>query len=587
MTSPILPTDDQVQLLQAQARRDPRQLSGEQKNALIRARIAEAREGPGSRDSDRAAFAAGGEPARLQEASVLNNYDPDEHLGPAGGGTRYMRSITGDKLRLVERKELPPHVRTKVQKVAAQLWDGNPLARRFIVRLVNYLLGDGITVQAKHDNEATKSAIQEVIDRFWKDRRNRIARRLPRWLAALETYGELALVTTVNPATGLVRLAYVSPSRILDVKSEPGDIEHLTQLHLQRWESGSENDPDVREIVRPDESDPEAGSKHYGRLAGQAFYWGVNHLPDMVRGRPSQLVVADFLDADDQLIWNLLERTAFGNAFVWDVTLMGADDDEIKRWRRENGAPPKPGSVVVHNDKVTYEAKSADLKSMDSVTQHDLLAGVIALAHGMPAMWFTAQNDPNRANGENLTGPTLKDMTAKQRQVREMVSDLVAFQLDQAVLVGVLAANDIPDPYDHFTVEMPDLSAADTAAASSALGAIVAAVVMANKEGLITKELAVRATTMILNQLGLEADAAEVLEQATKEKEEADRKAAEASDPYGGQKGQGGQVLPPPGRGQAPDQPGMRRLPAGSPPLRLAATAGRRPDGSERKLGGR
>lgn len=579
-----------LNVLRMQAAKDPGQLNADQKNALIRASIADRHAASGRRDSDAAAYAAGGTPARLQEASVVNSYDPDAHLGPFSGGTSYMRQILGDKIKLVERKELPPHVREKVQKVAGQLWDGSPLARRFIVRLVNYLLGDGISVQAKHDDEGTKKKIQAVIDGFWKDSRNKMNRRLPGWLMALEAYGELALTATVNPATGLVRLAYIGVSRILDVKSEDGDIEHLTELHLRKGAAGSDADPDVRQIVRPDESDPQAGKRVYGRLNGAAFYWGINNLPDMVRGRPSQLVVADFLDADDQLVWNLLERTAFGNAFIWDITMTGADDDKITAWRRENGSPPKPGSVQVHNDKVTYEPKAVDLKSQDSVTQHDLLVGIIALAHGMPAMWFTAQNDPNRANGENLTGPTLKDMTAKQRQVREIISDLVSFVIDRAVALGILPEDIVAS--EAFTVEMPDLSASDTAAAAAALASIVAAMAMAVKEHFATREVAVRLLAMILAQMGLEVDAGELLEQATKEGEEADKKAAELADPYGGQKGQGGQALPPQAgqqgaQGGAP-RPGGRQ-PLGRAPLRLAAPAGRAggADGSERKAGGR
>lgn len=565
----------ELAVLRQQAARDPRQLNGPQKNALIQAAIRERAESSPAR-KDSATAPAG--PVRVTEASIINSYDPDDALGPSGGGTRYMRSITGDKMKLVERKELPPHVREKVLKVAAQLWDGSPLARRFIVRLVNYLVGDGISVQAKHDDPATKKKIQATLDAFWNDSRNRLDRRIGRWIMSYEAYGELCLVSTVNPTTGLVRLAFVSPARILDVKSEDGDIEHLIQVWLRAGVSGSETNPDKREIVRPDESDPTAGKKSYGRLKGEAFYWGANRLPDMVRGRPSQLVVADFLDADDQLIWNLLERTAFGNAFIWDVTMEGADADKIQEWRRDNGAPPRPGSVQVHNEKVKYEAKSVDLKSMDSVTQHDLLVGVVALSHGMPAMWFTANSDPNRANGENLTGPTLKDMTAKQREIREIVADLAAFQVDQAIIAGVLP-DSIPNAYDAFTVEMPDLSVSDTSAGATALGAVIAAMVMAMQQGLATRELAVRCLAMILNQMGLEVDPAKLLEEAVKEKEEADKKAAAAADPYASQKGQGGQALPPPmGQDKAP------RLPA---PGQGETPRPGQADGSERKPGGR
>lgn len=524
-------------------------LSADQKNALIRETI-EARQAEriGSRNSDPVADARLAR--RLQEAKLSADHDPDAFLGASGGGSYAFRPM-GDK-RLVKRKEIQPALRLKILATMAQLWDANPLARRMVMRLVNYVVGDGVKLVATNGEEGSeeRQKVQDVLDRFWSDGRNQMDRRLPRWLAAYFTYGELCLRATQNPANGLVRLAYVSPEQVFDVKSEEDDIEQLKTIVLQPAGASSERDYLKLDAIRVQE-DPTTGKDRYGRLDGEAFYWAANVLPDMVRGRPSQLVVADILDADEQAVWNGLERGALANAFVWDVTHEGRTEAEIAAWQGANGGVPKPGSVVAHNEKVKWQALSVDLKTGDSIAQHDLLVGIAAMALGMPAMWFTAQSDPNRANGENLTGPTLRDMTAVQKEVRAIVEDIGFLALDAAVRAGVLSAD--LETRKALRVELAELSTNDTAVGAAALGGIVAAGMAGKDANLMSDDLARRMVRMVASQLGIEVDEEKEDELLEKAKEE---KAAEQEAQFGGPGAPGAmeQPMPPAAGGKpAPD----------------------------------
>lgn len=521
-----------LQQLRRMAEHNPSSLSAEEKNALIRARIQEtANARTSTRDSALDEMDAIRRGRRVTEARLTNDYDPDAYLSPSGGGSAYFRQI-GDK-RLVKRKELPEALRRRILQTMATLWDSNPLSRRMAERLVNYIVGDEVKVQAQHEDDGTKRAIQGVIDGFWDDRRNRLDDRLAPWLVGLFYYGELALAATVNEATGLVRLAYISPDQVVDVKTEPDDIEHLLKLVVapSMGASATEHDNKSFDVVRPDETDPAA--KHYGRLSGEAFFWAVNRLPDMVRGRPTGLAVADLMDADEQITWNSVERSGLANAFVWDVTLKGTDDKGVDTWLAKNGGVPKPGSVVAHNESVEWKPLSVDLKTGETVQHHDLLVGIAALAHGMPAMWFTAASDPNRANGENLTGPTLRDMTAAQKTARAVINGLVAFQLDAAVKAGLLPAD--LDTRKAFTVELPELSVTDTAAGATALSTLVAAVQLATQgeQPLISTSLGRRLVGMAVKQMGIEVDTAEEEQELAQQGAENKAKADEAAAIYG------------------------------------------------------
>lgn len=555
-------------------------LSAEQKNALIRANIQERRrlrEGAG-RDSAAEQAADDALARRLQEARINAEYDPDAFLGAGGGGSWAFRPIS-DK-RLVKRKEIPPALRNKILGTMAQLWDSNPLARRMIARLVNYIVGDGVQLQATIGEEGSKErqAVQEVLDRFWDDPRNQMSRRLPRWLMGYFAYGELCLRATQTPGTGLVRLAYVSPEQVHDVKTEPVDIEHLVKVVIAPAGATTENDYLSLEAIRVQE-DPKAGRDRYGRLDGEAFYWAANVLPDMVRGRPSQLVVADILDADEQAVWNGLERGALANAFVWDVTLEGMSEPEIAAWQAKNGGVPKPGTVVAHNERVKWAPLSVDLKTGDSIAQHDLLVGIAAMALGMPAMWFTAASDPNRANGENLTGPTLRDMTAVQREVKAILQDIGAFVLDSAVRAGALPAD--LETRGAFEVKLAELSVNDTAMSAQALGGLVAAGMAARDADLMSEELVRRLVRMVATQLGVDVDDAKedaLIEQAKAEKAEREQEAM-ASQGAGDPAALMGPPPPPP-PGEQPQAAGDNLVPFRqrvSPPKRRPG-----PEGSDR-----
>lgn len=440
----------------------------------------------------------------LTEA-VVNDYDPDDDLSAYSLGSRYVTQLTGDlkKKRYAKRKELHPHVRERAHKVAAELWDGSPLARRFTERLVNYCLGEGIRITAQHQDQETRAKIQAVLDGFWNDPRNRLNRRFYSWMLAYRTYGELCLRAAVNPVNGLVRLAFIGADRIVDVRTEDYDIEQITQVWVKRPADDVDTDPEPLDYVRAVEN-PYAPRDLDARLQGEVFYWGANKLPDMVRGRPSQLVSADYIDADDQLIWTLLERAAMANSWVWDVTIEGGTTDEIKEFQKRHGGAPRPGSLQVHNERVKFAPLTATVPVTETAVEHDLLMNVVAISHGMPPMWFTSAQDPNRANGETLTGPTLKDLTAYQREMAAIAEDLCAFQVDQAVLAGVLPEH--VRGYDAFEVEMPDLSVNDLAAASQTLGQFMAAASSGMQAGVVPKEAVIRGVSLILAQLGVEMD---------------------------------------------------------------------------------
>ena len=551
-----------IGVLRERAAREPSSLSSDQKNALIRAAIQE--RSSGRRDSSLDEKP----PAASREILEGSQDDPDFNLSSTAGGTPYMRRLSGAKA-----KDLPEYKHDRMLATAAYLWTNNPMAARVIRRAVNYVLGEGVEVLAHSDDEKEKEAIQKVIDGFWSDARNDLPARLLKWCTSWRAYGELFLRAAVNEFNGKVRLAYVSPEMVIKVVTEKDDIEQVKTIRIKRDERDSEGEPCAAIRVQPNEDDPTA----IERLNGEVFFFAANTLSDMVRGRSDLLAIGDVLDAYDQFVWNRLERQAMAMAFVWSVTLANADDKAIQDWIKTNGKTPRPGSIQVHNDKVTWDAVSPTLGSGEAMQESDLLINYISTSQGMPGMWFGRDNDPNRANGENLTGPTLKDLTSLQDEFRRVITMLVRFALDQAVQRGMLPAD--LDTSKAFQVQMPDLSVNDMAATATTFSTLVTSLIAATQANLIDKETAQELLVLALKPTGMDINLADLQARVEEEKAENDarqmemfgmQQEAQAAQMQGMEEGGGG---PPPMAGSRPP----KRL------ARAGAATGR-PDGSERRV---
>ncbi|MFV7869632.1 hypothetical protein, partial [Enterococcus faecium] len=98
-----------------------------------------------------------------------------------------------------------------------------------------------------------------------------------------------------------------------------------------------------------------------GLREGDALYFrSFKTLLSDQRGDPFLGPILDDLEAYDNVIANLVDRTALARYMVWDVTVDG-DQKVIEKFIRERGGThtPKSGSVEVHNKGVIWEPKFA------------------------------------------------------------------------------------------------------------------------------------------------------------------------------------------------------------------------------------
>lgn len=418
------------------------------------------------------------------------------------------RRLTGDA-----RRDLSSITQTRMQELGVYMWRTNPLANRLIELPVAFLLAEGVTLQVK-DEEA-----QKWLRKFWNDPINNMDIKLPKKVRELALYGEQCYPAFVNEMNGHVRLGYLDPGLIETVVTDPDNIEQPIGVVTKKDRKGIARR--YRIIVNGPE---DAFSKRTRDIRetftdGDCFYFTVNDLSNATRGHSDLLPQIDWLDGYDHSLFGELERWDFLRAFVWDVTLKGATPEEVKQRAREI-APPRPGSVRVHNDSETWNAVVPELNGADNNETARLFRNHILGGRSIPEHWFGGGGDVNRATAGEMGEPTFKDLSMRQRYIKHMLEEIGTFVIRQKTLVLYGSEPDQSDEPEDYEVSavFAEMIASDTSKYATALVSVVTAVAAAVDRHLLSQSSAVALIALVAGRMGLEVDPEAELEQALMDK---------------------------------------------------------------------
>lgn len=412
------------------------------------------------------------------------------------------RRLTGDTDR-----DLAPITQRRAREVSAWLWQANLMANRIIELPLAYLLADGVKLEV-NDEDA-----QAMLNRFWNDPINSMDLKLEKKVRELALFGEQCYPTFVNEHTGHVRLGYLDPALIETVVVDPDNPEQQIGIVTVKDRKGSARR--YRVIVNGEEE--ELFSERTRQIRdtftdGDAFYFNINSLSSGARGRPDLLASADWLDAYDDFLFGEVDRNRYLRAFVWDVTLKGANDDAVKQ-RARDIAPPSPNSVRVHNDSEIWNAVTPDIKSGDTSESARLLRNHVLGGATLPEHWYGGGGDVNRSTGESMGDPAFKMMSMRQRTIKYMLEQIARFAIRQWAVANQRSV-DLGDGDFLPSAVFPEMIARDTTRYAAALQQVVVAAAMAVERGFISKKLALRMIAAVASQLGVEIDVDEALDEA-------------------------------------------------------------------------
>jgi hypothetical protein len=431
------------------------------------------------------------------------------------------RRLTGAPTR-----ELPMMDRGRAIEVAYWLWKTNPLAKWIIEVVTAFVTAKGLPVTCVNED------VQQVVTDFWQDPVNRLDLHWENFVRELGIYGEQLWPAFVAQQTGRVRLGYIDPALIDTVYCDP----HNVKLKLGVTVGGSNAEPPRRLAIVLDEENEaflsEAGRELRDSFGdGLCFFHTINALTNEMRGTSDLFEIADHLDNYEQFLYDAGEKYARFNSFYYDVTVNGADAKKLEE-ERAKYEPPRNGGAFIHNEKVTSEAVSPDLKSEDNAAAARLHRNHILGSKGLPEHWFGGGGDVNRATAAEMDAPARKLISSRQERVKNMLELMIDFVIDSAVAAHYLTG--VPeDELYAYEVQTPDISDKDVGKLSSMLTQVASSLTVAETQGWIGHDEAAKAFAYFLGFIGYEYDPAED-EIAP---EYADYKKKPAAEPAGEKKG--------------------------------------------------
>ncbi|SDN73663.1 hypothetical protein [Allokutzneria albata] len=337
-------------------------------------------------------------------------------------------------------RAVPPwtHERARTYSVAA--YRANPMARAIIDTYTSFCVGDtGVTTQV------TNPEVARVVEEFWTDPRNRVAAIQDGLLRDNLLMGETLLELMQGAQSGVLRFCPHDPTTISDVVLERGN-----PLWPDIVVYGTGSDRTYKRVARVNDET--------SLREGDAMFWAPQKaLITDTRGMPFLGPVLDWLSNYDQILSNLIDRTALARYMVWDVTVNGGQK-EVDQFVEARGGlhVPPSGSVEVHNDAVTWQAKNVQTGAYEDTTAARSVLTLVAGGTGLAKTWLAEPEDANRATSLTMAEPVRRRVQGVQRVWLDYQTELVRFAVDRAVAARRLPAKvKASDPKKKTTFEIP------------------------------------------------------------------------------------------------------------------------------------
>lgn len=335
----------------------------------------------------------------------------------------------------------------------------DPLAFRITHILVGHVLGEGITWPVE------EPALRRFLDAWWDHPLNLMPLRIRQWLTELILTGDLFVTFHTRP-DGLSILRAVPSSQIDEVQTNPQDLEDELRYH----QAGTLDAPEGHWWT----------SAQHG---GDMLHFAINRPVGHVRGTSDLAVIIPWLRRYKTWLEDRAAINRARSAFIYEVTVRGTEAD-VQRRKAELGAPPPPGSVIIHNEAEEWKAVTAHVDAGDAEADGKALRLMIAAGAGIPLHFLSEGESATRATAREMGEPTRRAFAERQEVFGAMLQTVVREAVRRAVDRGAALPPDAPSlvPAPRF----PDLTREDNLTLAQAAAQIVAALTTAVSRGWLT-----------------------------------------------------------------------------------------------------
>lgn len=375
-------------------------------------------------------------------------------------------------------KDVLPSTYREIHNQVYEAYNSNPLANAIVELGVNFVLGDGLQIDAAHPK------VQKLIDRFWNDPDNHMALRQYDIATELSLYGEIFIRIFVNPYDGRLKIGMVDPSLIDEIECDPENIERQIRCRVRG----------VRDeewgVRGTDSSSPDSShlTPHTSWLTmpDQVMHFTVNKVSNAKRGKSDLATLLPWLRRYKDWLIDRVRINKYKAAYLWDVTLSGGNRQMIEAKMMEYARPPEPGSVLVHNESEQWKAVQPAIDAGSVAADGQAIKMMVAIGAGIPEHYLSEGGDVNRATAAEMSLPVLKKYQRRQDVIRHILTALLDRAIEEARAAGTL-----PRTIDTaYSITFPDLKAENTRDVGTAAWHMSQALTGAISLGIISHETA-------------------------------------------------------------------------------------------------
>lgn len=408
-----------------------------------------------------------------------------------------------DKL---QNRSLPSMSQDRMIEICYWLWDNYPMAKWIIGVITGFILAEELPF------ESYNNKVKEILTDFWYDPVNRFDLYIEKHITELHIFGELMFPAKVSPYTGKLRLGYIDPKLIDEVITDPENCKVKIGIKLKSLPG---ENPKLYKIIF--EKDVENFLSNQAKVLrksfsyGDCFFFSINNVTNSPRGRSELLTVADWIDVYENFLYDYAEKWSQLNSFIWDLTIKGATEDEVRNKTKDlTVASRNAGSIFGHNDGISLNAVTPDLKALDADMGARLLRNHILGGVGFPSHWYGGAEDVNKSSADEMMTPTMKILTSKQNYVKYIFTCLFDYQIACVRKYNSIKYGDLKDEDIDYEIVTPELSTKDLSKFGAVIKNVADGLSQAEDRQWLDKETALEYFSLVLSFLGRKVDPSRV-----------------------------------------------------------------------------
>ena len=293
--------------------------------------------------------------------------------------------------------------RIKIQEECLRAWRINPVARRIVNLISQFVVGSGVSIECDH------RATQKFIDEWFNHPMNRIPAQLKSWKDEGTRAGNLFFLFSVDKLTGMSYVRAVPADMIHEIQTADNDVMQetyytRTAMDESPWPAWDPNAEQDQFMV------------HFADNRPVGTSWGE---PDMAPMLPWIGRFSTWLEDRARL-------NHFRNSIMYILRLKGTIAKGVKDQRAAelNANPPKPGSVLVTDEGEDWGILTPQLDAFDASLDGDALKTMIAAGIGFPMHWLAEGESSTRTTAEAAGTPAFKVLTDLQNTFLDMLVSL-------------------------------------------------------------------------------------------------------------------------------------------------------------------